>query len=63
MMEVVLIELVVALLTIALDIGLAALDRAGPWPRSVLIEEHCCRHHQLGIIIGSLSNEASMKFL
>jgi hypothetical protein len=37
-MEVVAIDLVVALLTVALDIGLASLDRAPVhWPRSVLM--------------------------
>jgi hypothetical protein len=40
-MEVVAIELVVAPLTVALDIGLAYLDRAPVhWPGSVLMEEH-----------------------
>jgi hypothetical protein len=54
-MEVVMIELVVAPLTIALDIELASLDQTPVhWPRSVLMEEYCRGHHQLGIIVGVL---------
>jgi hypothetical protein len=63
-MEVVTIELVVAPLTVALDIGLASLDRAHVhWPRSVLMEEHCRGHHQLGIMSASSSDDDSMMFL
>jgi hypothetical protein len=54
-MEVVAVELVVAPISVALDIGLASPDRAPVhWPRSVLMEEHCRDHHLFSIIIGLL---------
>jgi hypothetical protein len=51
-MEVVTVKLVVALFTVALDIGRASPDRVTrEWPRGVLMEEDCRGHHQLRIII------------